>query len=202
MGEFPAAVLDALRQPLEEGVIRVRRARDRADLPARFLLVGAMNPCPCGLGSVAGACRCTDATRARYHRRLSGPLLDRFDLAVSLRRPRAEDLLGVPDGECTSTVAERVARARLEAHRRGVVGNAELPVRVLEEHCPLSKDATEALEQHLCSGALSARGLHRVWRVARTVADLEDDGPVIERKHVTEALQLRCARDSLLAGRQ
>ena len=115
LGEFPATVLDALRQPLEEHVIRVRRARSATDLPARFLLVAAMNPCPCGEGSLAGACRCTDAMRARYLRRLSAPLLDRFDLAVALGRPDAGDLVGGAPGEASADVAARVRRARASA---------------------------------------------------------------------------------------
>ncbi|MGH9092372.1 MAG: YifB family Mg chelatase-like AAA ATPase, partial [Acidimicrobiales bacterium] len=99
MGEFPAAVLDALRQPLEDGVVRVCRARGTVELPARFLLVGAMNPCPCGTGGPMGTCRCTPAARARYARRLSGPLLDRFDLVVPLARPGTEELLDLAAGE-------------------------------------------------------------------------------------------------------
>ncbi|MHB8594475.1 MAG: YifB family Mg chelatase-like AAA ATPase, partial [Acidimicrobiales bacterium] len=200
LGEFPGALLDALRQPLEEGVVRIRRARVVADLPARFLLVGAMNPCPCGEGSLVGACRCSDYTRARYERRLSGPLLDRFDLAVSLARPDVSQLLGGPAGESTAIVAERVRVARLEANARGVRCNSELPSISLDEVAPLSSDASALLEHRLRSGALSARGLHRVWRVARTIADLGDGGLVITEQHVAEALQLRAARDTLVPG--
>lgn len=198
LAEFPLSVLDALRQPLEEGVVRVRRARGGADLPARVLLVGAMNPCPCGEGNVRGECRCTEASRARYHRRVSGPLLDRFDLAVSLSRPAADDLLGGSSGEPTAVVAERVLRARVAAAARGVRANAELPADVLRGACPLSAPAAAILERHLRSGALSARGLYRVWRVARTVADLEDPARPLEELHVAEALALRAARQNLL----
>jgi magnesium chelatase family protein len=201
LGEFPTAVLDALRQPLEEGVVRVRRARGAADLPARVLLVGAMNPCPCGEGAVRGTCRCTDAARARYERRLSGPLLDRFDLAVSLSRPEVGDLLGGVPGESTSVVAARVEAARRAAMARGVRCNAELPAAELRACCPLSPAATSLLERRLLTGALSARGLHRVWRVARTVADLDDPhGPMTE-EHVAEALALRAGHDSLTTNR-
>jgi magnesium chelatase family protein len=201
LGEFPLAVLDALRQPLEEGVVRVRRARGAVDLPARVLLVGAMNPCPCGEGAVPGACRCSDAARARYERRLSAPLLDRFDVAVSLSRPEVGDLLGGEPGESTATVAARVAAARAAAAARGVRANAELPAAGLRACCPLSPPALSLLERRLRSGALSARGLHRVWRVARTVADLDEpDGPVTE-EHVAEALALRAARDTLTGCR-
>ena len=200
LGEFPAAVLEALRQPLEEGVIRVRRARLSAQLPARFLLVGAMNPCPCGEGCVPGACRCTDAIRGRYERRLSAPLLDRFDLAVPLCRPSVEDLLGGPSGEPSAVVADRVAAARAIAATRGVRSNSELDTATLETCCPLSKPASDLLEGRLRDGTLSARGLHRVWRVARTIADLEHGGPVIGDEDVGEALTMRSARAGLLGG--
>ncbi len=201
LGEFAPAVLDALRQPLEEGVVRVRRARGAADLPARVLLVAAMNPCPCGEGAVRGACRCSDAARARYERRLSGPLLDRFDLAVSLSRPEVGDLLGGVAGESTSVVAARVEAARGAATTRGVRCNAELSSAALRACCPLSPAATSLLERRLLTGALSARGLHRVWRVARTVADLDDPhGPMTEQ-HVAEALALRAGRDTLTTRR-
>src|SRR3712207_1880224 len=93
LGEFPASVLDALRQPLEDGVMRVHRAKASVTYPARFLLVAALNPCPCGQGGPPGSCRCTDAARSRYERRLSGPLLDRFDLRVEITRPDVAHLL-------------------------------------------------------------------------------------------------------------
>ena len=199
LGEFPAAVLDALRQPLEEHVIRVRRARGAIDFPARFLLIGAMNPCPCGEGGLPGACRCSDAMRQRYLRRLSAPLLDRFDLAIALDRPDVEDLLGGPPGESSSVVAARVRRARALARERGARCNAELAVDGLEAQTTLSPDGAALLERRLRSGTLSARGLHRVRRVAQTIADL-DGVPGVDERHVAEALQLRAARSVLVPG--
>jgi magnesium chelatase family protein len=193
LGEFPAVALDMLRQPLEEGVVRIRRARRAVDLPARFLLVGAMNPCPCGEGNTPGACRCTDAARARYGRRLSAPLLDRFDLALALGRPDVDDLLGGPVGESTAVVAERVRFARLVAATRGVRCNAEIAPGLLDVLCPVSPDGAAVLERRLRAGALSARGLHRIRRVARTLGDLDDVGPVIGARQVAEALHLRDA---------
>ena len=120
LGEFPVAALEALRQPLEEGVIRVSRAGGTATFPAAFLLVAAMNPCPCGEGVYEGACTCTTAARARYRRRISAPLLDRFDLVVPLSRPDPDELLADAPGERSSAVAVRVAaaRARLDARRQ------------------------------------------------------------------------------------
>jgi magnesium chelatase family protein len=191
LGEFPAVALDMLRQPMEEGVVRIRRARRSVDLPARFLLVGAMNPCPCGEGSVPGACRCTDAARARYARRLSAPLLDRFDLAIALGRPDVEDLLGGPRGETSVAVAARVRFARLMAATRGVRCNAEISAESLDHWAPLSPEAAGLLERRLRTGSLSARGLHRVRRVARTLGDLDGTGAVIGARQVAEALHLR-----------
>jgi magnesium chelatase family protein len=188
MCEFPSAVLDALRQPLEEGVVRVCRARASVSFPARFLLVGATNPCPCGEG---GTCRCPPAARQRYSRRLSGPLLDRFDLRVVVSRPDAASVLGGSPGEPSAAVAARVAAAREVARVRGVRCNAELPAPCLDELAPLSPGAARLLEHRLRSGLLSARGVHRVRRVARTIADLgAAAGPVAE-EHVCLALSLR-----------
>jgi len=191
MGEFPASVLDALRQPLEEGVVRVSRARASVSFPARFLLVGATNPCPCGQGGARGACRCSEGSRARYHRRLSGPLLDRFDLRVVVGRPEVGALLGGPAGECTSMVADRVAAARERARARGTTCNAGLPSGRLDELAPLTPRAARLLEHRLRNGALSARGLHRVRRVARTIADLSGAPRLVDDEHVSLALGLR-----------
>ncbi len=191
MAEFPRLVLDALRQPLEEGVVRVSRARASVAFPARFLLVGATNPCPCGEAGPEGRCRCTDAARERYIRRLSGPLLDRFDLRVVVSRPDVADLLGGPPGESTEVVAARVAGARERARSRGVGCNAELPATVLDEVAPLTPAARAILEHRLRVGALSGRGLHRIRRVARTIADLAGAGTVVDEDHVCLALGLR-----------
>jgi magnesium chelatase family protein len=200
LGEFPANALDLLRQPLEEGVIRISRARGAVDLPARFVLVGAMNPCPCGDGPLPGSCRCTEAMRARYLRRLSGPLLDRFDLAITLSPPDVDDLLGGTPGEASAEVAERVAFARLQAASRGVRCNAELLTSAIEESVPLSPGAAALLERRIRSGALTARGLHRVRRVARTIADLDCAGELVGEAEVAEALQLRAARTVLITA--
>lgn len=207
LGEFPAVVLDMLREPLEDGVVRVVRARGHAELPARFQLVAAMNPCPCGEGVVRGACRCTDARRARYGRRLSGPLLDRFDLAVVLGRPDPDDLAPlatatpVPEAgdmppPSSAEVAGRVATVRALAAERGVVANAAIEVADLDRLAPLSASAAAVLQGRLRAGALSARGLHRVRRVARTVADLAGLA-AIDEEHVAEALALHAGRDLL-----
>ncbi|MDQ3978804.1 MAG: YifB family Mg chelatase-like AAA ATPase [Actinomycetota bacterium] len=191
LGEFPAPVLDSLRQPLEDGVIRLSRARGSVTLPARFLLVAATNPCPCGVGGPEGRCRCRPGTRARYRRRLSAPLLDRFDLRVIVSRPEASTLVGGPPGDSTAVVAARVTAARELARARGVRCNAELPAARLDEVAPLTPGATALLEHRLRTGSLSGRGFHRVRRVARTLADLAGAEGVIGEEHVCLALGLR-----------
>lgn len=190
LGEFAPAVLDALRQPLEEGVIRITRAQASATFPARFLLVGAMNPCPCGKAGPEG-CTCTDGERARYRRRLSGPLVDRFDLRVDVDRPSADELLRGAPGEPTAVVAARVREARARAATRGVACNAHIPRRRLDELCPVTAETELVLEGALAGGRLSARGLDRVRRVARTLADLEGHEGPATRDHVSTALVLR-----------
>lgn len=191
LAEFPRSVLDALRQPLEEGVVRVCRARAAVAYPARFLLVGAMNPCPCGEGGPPGACRCSDATRIRYGRRISGPLLDRFDLRIEVTRAHPADLLAGVPGEASAVVAARVVAARCRAADRGVSCNAELSGRRLEREGRLSAGAAAMLEGGLRSGSLSARGLQRVRRVARTLADLAGREGTLGEEDVCLALQLR-----------
>ncbi|HZQ84981.1 MAG TPA: YifB family Mg chelatase-like AAA ATPase [Acidimicrobiales bacterium] len=191
MGEFPITVLDALRQPLEEGVIRLCRARAAITMPADFLLVGAMNPCPCGEGGAPGACRCSLFMRQRYTRRLSGPLLDRFDLRVVVSRPDVSQLISGDPGESSTAVADRVLGARSLAAARGVRCNAELAGSALEEATPLTGPATRMLEHKLRTGALSARGLDRVRRVARTLADLDGHTDLLNEEHVCAALELR-----------
>jgi magnesium chelatase family protein len=191
LAEFPASVLDALRQPLEEGVVRVARADAKVTLPARFLLVAAMNPCPCGLRSSPDSCRCTDHNLARYGRRVSGPLLDRFDLRVDVQRADPVALLQEHRAESTAAIADRVANARELAAGRGVSCNAELSAAQLDRWARLDTDATAVLEDALRTGRLSARGLHRVRRVARTIADIAGDGCPLTAAHVRCALQLR-----------
>lgn len=191
LAEFPPSVLDALRQPLEEGVIRVNRSRFSARLPARVLLVAAMNPCPCGEAGRPGGCRCPEGALTRYHRRLSGPLLDRFDLRVDVMRPDADQLLGGDGGEQSGTVAQRVARARDRAVLRGVRANAELAGSELDRWAPLDPQAHGLLAGSLRSGRLSARGLDRIRRVALTLADLADHEGPVGVEQVATALQLR-----------
>jgi magnesium chelatase family protein len=187
LGEFPVAALEALRQPLEEGIIRVSRAGGTVTFPAKFLLVAAMNPCPCGEGVYEGACNCSPVVRARYTRRLSAPLVDRFDLVVPLSRPNPDELLSGTPAESSGAVKERVAAARVRADARDD-----------QDRAPVSPEAHALLSAKLRSGDLSARGLHKVSRVARTLADLARED-VVSFMHVSEALSLRAARTALVA---
>jgi magnesium chelatase family protein len=198
MGEFPTVVLDALRQPLEEGQVRVSRARGSTTFPARFIMVGAMNPCPCGEGGAVGTCRCSEAARQRYARRLSGPLLDRFDIAIRVDPPQVDELMGRTPSEPTSPVAKRVADARRLAADRGVTVNAEIAGSDLDQTIPMDQAATALVERQVRRGALSARGLHRIHRLARTIADLDGVESAVGESQVREALVLRCQRALLL----
>ncbi len=197
MAEFPAALLDSLRQPLEEGVVHVSRARASVCFPARFLLVGAMNPCPCGEGGAPGACRCTEAARARYSARLSAPLLDRFDLRVPVSPLAVMDLVGGGRGESTSAVCERVKEARRLAAARGVSANARIQPDDLDRLAPLTRAAAGVVERSLRSRCLSARGLHRVRRVARTLADLDGEPGPIGDSHIAASLEMRVGLSAL-----
>lgn len=192
LGEFEPLVLDNLRQPLEEGVIRVARATAKVTFPARVLLVAAMNPCPCGEGGPPGGCRCSPAARARYARRLSGPLIDRFDVRVEVGRPDAAELLTSVPGEPTSVVAARVAATRAAASERGVRTNAEIPAWRLDDVAVLGSRSLRLVESALTAGRLTGRGVGGVRRVARTVADLAGHhDPTLRVEHVSTALALR-----------
>ncbi|MGY9073175.1 MAG: ATP-binding protein [Acidimicrobiales bacterium] len=199
LGEFAPTVLDALRQPLEEGVIRVSRASGSTVFPARFLLVAAMNPCPCGEAGRPGACRCSDLARLRYARRMSGPLLDRFDLRLMVTRPPVDDLLARHHvAESTAEVAERVLTARARAKERGVEANAQLTRDDLELVCSVTSDGERLLRHHLEAGVLSARGLHRVQTVALTLCDLAGADPVLDGDRIAGALSMRVEPARLL----
>jgi magnesium chelatase family protein len=191
LGEFATDVLDALREPLQDGVIHVARAKGRIAYPARVLLVAAMNPCPCGDGGPPGSCRCSDAARARYRRRLSGPLLDRFDLRVEVSRPDTHELLHGAPGESSVVVAARVAAARECARARGVRSNVELSDAAADRAVPLTSRGADLLEVALRTGRLSARGLRGVKVVARTIADLNGRDGAVDADHLALALELR-----------
>ncbi len=201
LGEFAPSVLDALRQPLEDGVVHVSRARTTLVFPARFLLIAAANPCPCGAGT-PGICVCDDAARSKYLRRFSGPLLDRFDLRVSVGLPKVDDLVDGVNGESSAMVKQRVLAARQMAERRGGCTNAAIAINDLDRFAPLAPAARAMLRRELEVGRLSGRGLHRVRRVARTIADLDGAPDIVGEAHVATALQLRTSLTVLSGGRR
>jgi magnesium chelatase family protein len=188
LGEFPVNLLDALRQPVEEGRITIARALRTVCFPAEVQLVAATNPCPCGFeGDRTVSCRCRPSSKDRYRRRVSGPLLDRFDLRVAVGRPGAAELSG-PPGEPSAAVLYRVQRAREWQRQRGAL-NREL-CRARLDALDWERPAVVMLERAVDQGALSGRGFDRVRRVARTIADLGEIETVGE-VHVAEALAFR-----------
>jgi len=191
LGEFPAAHLDALRQPLESGTVDVVRAAVSARLPARFLLVGATNPCPCGWAPDL-RCRCSPAQLSRYARRLSGPLLDRFDLRIHLDPPDPSALFAPRERtESSVEVRRRVAGARALARERGVSTNRSLRGAALELHAPLEASAVDLLRARVEQGVLTVRGASRLRAVALTLRDLEGRrGPL----GVDDVLLAECLR--------
>jgi len=189
--EFPRLALEALREPLETGRITISRAARQADFPARFQLLAAMNPCPCGhLGSTRHACRCSPETVARYQGRISGPLLDRIDLQVEVPAVAAEQLAVAADGEASRVVRERVVGARAIAIARQGASNARLEGDALDRHCRLDATALRFLQAATTRLGWSARSFHRVLRVARTIADLAGSAE-ITTAHLGEAIQYR-----------
>ena len=192
--EFPRAALEALREPLETGRITISRAARQAAFPARFQLVAAMNPCPCGwLGAPAAlgkACRCTPEAVARYQGRLSGPLLDRIDLQVEVLAARPDEMLAAPEGESTAAVAARVAAARERQLVRQGVPNALLDAASIDDRCRLDAAAARFLRSAAERLGWSGRRLHRCLKVGRTIADLAASEQVATA-HVAEALQLQ-----------
>jgi magnesium chelatase family protein len=189
--EFERRVLEALREPLETGHIRIARAARRADYPARFQLVAAMNPCPCGwLGHGSGKCRCTPDQVVRYRGKLSGPLLDRIDLMIEVPAVTEAELTGRGEGDASATVRARVAAARARQIARQGKANAVLSAEEVELHCLPDCAGAALLKQALTRLDLSARAYHRILKVARTIADLAGEY-IIRGPHVAEAVQYR-----------
>jgi len=192
--EFARSALESLREPLESGRITISRAARQALFPARFQLVAAMNPCPCGwlgVGDGMHHCRCTPDQVARYQSRISGPLLDRIDLQVEVGAVKPAAMLDrAGDGEASSMIAERVAAARTRQLARQGCVNADLATSGIDTFCPLDAAARQFTEQAAARLRWSGRSLHRVLKAARTIADLEGS-TALAMSHLAEAMQLR-----------
>ena len=191
--EFPRAALEALREPLESGTITISRAAHRAEFPARFQLIAAMNPCPCGyLGSTLRACRCSPDQVSRYQGKLSGPLLDRIDLHVEVGALAADELINTPPGESTAAIRARVAMARERALARQGSTNQALDGQAIDSQCRLDDAAAKFLNTAAARLGWSGRSIHRCLKVARTISDLAG-AQSVQLTHVAEAVQYRRA---------
>ncbi|OLC66263.1 MAG: ATP-dependent protease [Betaproteobacteria bacterium 13_1_40CM_4_64_4] len=189
--EFDRDVLEALREPIETGRVAISRAARQVQFPARFQLVAAMNPCPCGhCGDRSGRCRCTPERIARYRGRVSGALADRIDIKLEVPAPREAELVAPAASEASSAIAARVARAREAQVVRQGKPNALLGSREIDRHCATGREGGELLRHALARLLLSARAYHRVLRVARSIADLAG-AATIGAEHVAEAIQYR-----------
>jgi magnesium chelatase family protein len=189
--EFDRDVLEALREPLETGRVSIARAARQAQFPARFQLIAAMNPCPCGhCGDRSGRCRCTPERIARYRGRVSGPLADRIDIKLEVPPPRESELIAPVAGEASHSIKERVQRARrAQLERQGTL-NTLLGTREIDRHCTTDREGDQLLRHALARLLLSARAYHRVLRVARSIADLAQHSS-IGAEHIAEAIQYR-----------
>jgi magnesium chelatase family protein len=202
LSEFARPTLEALRQPLEDGRVAIVRARHSAVYPARFMLIAATNPCPCGYAGERERCKCSETDLARHRRRLSGPLLDRVDLLLTIERTGA-DQLGLAPSTSSRDVRERVIEARERQAARldesGILVNAQMDSRMLRRHVSLDERGQELLEGTSERSVLSARGQHRALRVARTIADL-DGCERVQAEHLARALSWR--PEAGLSGRR
>jgi magnesium chelatase family protein len=189
--EFNRHVLEVLREPLESGRITISRAARQADFPARFQLVAAMNPCPCGyLGHYSGRCHCTPQQVARYRRRISGPLLDRIDIHIEVPAVPPEEMASRPAGESSETIRARVSHARaLQLARQGKP-NTQLSSREINQYAMPDEAGQQLLKQAISRLGLSARGYHRILKIARSISDLAGE-PRVLANHVAEAIQYR-----------
>jgi len=191
-------VLEVMRQPLEDRMVTISRARGSATFPANFMLVAAMNPCPCGyFGDPVRECTCSPSTVTRYQKRISGPLLDRIDIHVEVPRVDFDKLTDDRLGEPSAVVRERVEAARGRQRTRlaeaGLTCNADMGVGDVRRYCPLEETGLSLVRQAMSQLQLTARGFHRVLKLARTIADLADEGEIAP-VHLAEALQYRPRR--------
>ena len=196
MVEFPRSTLEVLRQPLEDNVITISRAQTSVKYPANFILIGAMNPCPCGfLGDSKKHCTCSEAMINRYRSKLSGPLLDRIDIQIKVQRLDEDELLNVDNNcETSAEIRKRVIKARniqLERYKNeGILTNSELDAKLIKKYCALDDSTKQFLKNAIAKFDLSARSYDRLLKISRTIADL-DEKEKIDISHIAQALQLR-----------
>jgi len=196
MVEFPRNVLETLRQPLEDGEVTISRAQISIRYPADFMLVGAMNPCPCGfLGDSQKHCTCSEFQVQRYRSKLSGPLLDRIDLQIEVPRLSPEELLNMKcDSEPSSEIRKRVINARKIQTQRyahaGILTNSELSSKLIKKYCQIDEKSEEMLKTAIIKFNLSGRSYDRILKLARTIADLEGTEKIAQM-HIAQALQYR-----------
>jgi magnesium chelatase family protein len=193
--EFKRDVLEAMRQPLEDGVVSVSRVQAAVQFPAQTMLVAAMNPCPCGFhGDPYHSCNCSPTLIRKYLQRISGPLLDRIDIHLEVPRLRQEELLGLQPGEPSAAIRERVVRARWRQLERlqpyGLVCNAQMSSKLVRQFCPIGEEVRSYLRTAVQRLGLSARAFDRILKIARTIADLEGED-TIQLPHIAEAVQYR-----------
>ena len=193
--EFKRNALEALRQPLEEGTINITRSAQSAVFPARFMLVAAMNPCPCGyFGDRARTCRCAPQQIRQYQGKISGPLLDRIDLHIEVPSVKYRALTDREEGESSAAIRQRVLLARHRQMRRfenhGIQVNARMTEKQIRAYCQIDEESHRLMEMAIEKLGLSARAMNRILKVARTIADLEDS-PSIQSSHIAEAIQYR-----------
>lgn len=199
MPEFNRNALETLRQPMESGVITISRALRHADFPARFQLIAAMNPCPCGyFGHVSGKCQCTPEHIMRYQSRISGPLLDRIDMQIEVAAVEPGSMRHEADGESSAAIAQRVARAFLVQQQRQGKANQHLTTHEIDRLCKLDTGAEQWLCDSIAKLHWSGRAYHRVLRVARTIADLRDSHR-LNMDDLQEAIQCRRALREMAA---
>lgn len=194
--EFPRHVLEALRQPLEDGIVTISRAAGTVAFPAKFLLIAAANPCPCGnYGSETKRCTCLPGMILRYKKRISGPLIDRIDLHVHVPAVQVEKLTSSTIvSEASKSIQKRVQEARKLQIKRltkyALVCNAEMSTKLVKELCQLSSEVMQFMRQAVARFGLSARSYYRVLKISRTIADLSGEKEII-LPHIAEALQYR-----------
>ncbi|MCL4387381.1 ATP-binding protein, partial [Patescibacteria group bacterium] len=192
---FPKSVIEMLRQPLEDGQITISRANGSLTFPAKFILISAQNPCPCGfLNDPVRNCSCSSSSISKYKRKLSGPILDRIDIHVEVPRVEQSKLFNDTASESSETVKKRVSSARkiqeLRFRNSKNITNSEMSIAELKKFCSISEESKTLLKDAMTRLSLSARSYSRILKIARTIADL-DNSEIIGTQHIAEALQYR-----------